>query len=69
MATVTLSPKYQVVIPKEVRGKMKLQPGMKFQVFQFEGRIELVPVESARELLGFAKGIDTHVDRDDEDRV
>jgi len=69
MPTVTLSPKYQVVIPKEVRRKMKLQPGRKFQVFQFEGRIELVPVESAKELLGFAKGIDTNVDREDEDRV
>jgi len=69
MPTVTLSPKYQVVIPKEVRRKMKLEPGRKFQVFQFGGRIELVPVESAKELLGFAKGIDTNVDREDEDRV
>lgn len=72
--TVKLSPKYQVVIPKEVRDppaggeSMDLKPGAEFNVFQYGDRIELVPVQDIRELRGFAKGIDTTVERD-EDRV
>ncbi len=68
MAKVTISPKYQVVIPKEVRESMGLRPGQKLEVFQFDNRIELIPVPSIKELRGIAKGIDTTVERDD-DRV
>jgi AbrB family looped-hinge helix DNA binding protein len=69
MPSVKVSPKYQVVIPKEIREKMRLKPGKKFQVFQHGNRIELVPVESPKDLLGFVKGIDTNVERDEEDRL
>jgi AbrB family looped-hinge helix DNA binding protein len=68
MPTVTVSPKFQVVIPQEVREAMDLQPGEKLQVFQFENRIELIPVRTAKEMRGFLRGIDTTVDRDP-DRV
>jgi AbrB family looped-hinge helix DNA binding protein len=68
MATVTVSPKFQVVIPQEVREAMDLQPGEKLQVFQFENRIELIPVRTAKQMRGFLRGIDTTVDRDP-DRV
>ena len=68
MATVTVSPKFQVVIPQEVREAMDLQPGEKLQVFQFENRIELIPLRTAKEMRGFLRGIDTTVDRDP-DRV
>ncbi|MGH9462396.1 MAG: AbrB/MazE/SpoVT family DNA-binding domain-containing protein [Vicinamibacteria bacterium] len=68
MATVTVSPKYQVVIPREVRESLGLKPGEKIQVFQFEGRIELIPVKDLKKMRGFLKGIDTTVPRED-DRV
>jgi len=68
MPTVTVSPKYQVVIPREVRDAMKLRPGQKVAVFRYGSRIELVPIRPMREMRGFLKGIDTTVERD-EDRV
>jgi AbrB family looped-hinge helix DNA binding protein len=68
MATVTVSPKFQVVIPQEVREALDLRPGEKLQVFQYDHRIELVPVRPLREMRGFLRGIDTTVDRDP-DRV
>jgi AbrB family looped-hinge helix DNA binding protein len=64
MATVRVSPKFQVVIPKEVREAMGLRPGQRLVVFRHENRIELVPVEPMRRLRGFARGIDTRVPRE-----
>jgi AbrB family looped-hinge helix DNA binding protein len=64
MATVTISPKYQVVIPKDVRDRMNLKPGQKVSVFQFDDRIELVPVRPIKAMRGFLRGIDTTVSRD-----
>lgn len=68
MLTVTVSPKYQVVIPKAVRDSLGLRPGQKMQVVGYDGRVEFVPLRDIRELRGFVKGIDTHVERE-EDRV
>jgi AbrB family looped-hinge helix DNA binding protein len=62
MQQVTLSPKFQVVIPKPVRDYMHLVPGQKMQVIAYDGRIELIPVRDISELRGFVKGIDTHID-------
>jgi len=67
--TVTISPKFQVVIPKRIRENLSLRPGEKLRVFAYEGRIELVPVRPARMLRGFLKGMDTSVSREEEDRV
>jgi len=64
MNMVTVSPKYQVVIPKAVREALALEPGQKLQVLVFEGRIELVPVRRPEELRGSLAGIDTRVVRD-----
>ena len=64
MSRTTLSPKFQVVIPKEVRTILKLRPGTKFHVVEHEGRIELFPVRSAKEMRGFLRGIDPTVSRD-----
>ena len=69
MATVTLSPKFQLVVPQEVRQSMRLRPGQKFQVFQEDGQILLVPVVPMKQARGFARGIDTRVPRDKKDRV
>jgi AbrB family looped-hinge helix DNA binding protein len=64
METVTLSPKFQVVIPKQIRDRLRLRPGQKIQAIAYDNRIELIPVRRARELRGFVKGIDTTVERD-----
>ena len=66
MDTVTISPKYQVVIPKLIRRKLGLCPGQKVQAVAYENRIELVLVQPARKLRGFLKGLDTRVEREDD---
>ena len=68
MTTVKISPKYQVVIPKEVRQQLQLKPGQKLAMFVIDGRVEMVPVIPIRKLRGFIKGIDTTIERD-EDRL
>jgi len=68
MCAVTISSRYQVVIPRDIRKSMKLRPGQKVDVSQEEGVIFIVPVREIRKLRGFAKWIDTTVERD-EDRV
>jgi AbrB family looped-hinge helix DNA binding protein len=64
MDAVTISPKFQVVIPREVRKRLGLTPGQKVQVIVVDDRIELVPVRPIRKMRGFLKGIDTRVERD-----
>ncbi len=68
MQTVTVSPKFQVVIPRAVRDSMHLRPGQKMQVVEYDGRIELVPEQDITELRGFLKGINTKFKRE-KDRV
>jgi len=62
--TVTISPKFQVVIPKEIRARLKLRAGQKVQAMAYDDRIVLVPVRPARQLRGFLHGIDTSVPRE-----
>jgi len=64
MDTVTISPKFQVVIPKRIREELDLHPGQKVQAIQYGDRVELVPVKSARQMRGFLRGIDTSVPRE-----
>lgn len=64
MTTVTLSPKFQVVIPRAIREKLGLRPGQKIQAIEYEGRIELIPVLPLKKMRGFLSGIDTTVDRE-----
>jgi len=52
VTVVTVSPKYQVVIPKDVREKLKIRPGQKVEAFAIGFRIELVPVEPIERLRG-----------------
>jgi AbrB family looped-hinge helix DNA binding protein len=68
METVTISPKFQVVIPKNIRERLHLIPGQKVQTIVFGDRIELIPVQPMKKMRGFLKGIDTSVPRD-EDRL
>jgi len=68
MDTVTVSPKFQVVIPRRIREKMGLKPGEKLQVIYINDRIELVPIRPMSEMKGFLKGLDPAFERDEEDR-
>ena len=68
MKTVTVSPKFQVVIPREVRESLSIKAGEKMQVINYADRIELVPVRKIKSMRGFLKGIDTTVTRE-QDRV
>jgi len=65
---LTVSPKFQVVIPRDARRALGLTIGQKVQVIVYAGRIELVPVKPMKKMRGFAKGIDTTVERE-QDRV
>ena len=64
MSAVTVSPKFQVVIPRAVREAMGILPGVKLQVVQYEDRIEMIPVRSSKSLRGSLRGIDTSVPRE-----
>lgn len=64
MQTVTVSPKFQIVIPKSIRESMGLLPGQKLKVIEYEGRIELVPDRDISELKGYLKGINTDFKRE-----
>ena len=68
MPTVTVSPKYQVVIPKDVRESMGIFSGQKMHILTYQNRIELIPIKPMKKMKGFLKGIDTDVERD-KDRV
>jgi AbrB family looped-hinge helix DNA binding protein len=65
---LTISPKFQVVIPRAVRERLNLRPGQQVQAVVYDDRVELIPLRPARELRGFLSGIDTTLDRD-ADRV
>ena len=66
MISVTVSPKFQVVIPKEVRESMGIISGQKVQIITYRNRIELIPIKPMKETKGVLRGIDTAVDRDDD---
>ena len=68
MLSVKVSPKYQVVIPKDIRESLHLKPGQRMQVVQYENRIELIPERDIEELEGFLKGMNTSFNRE-ADRV
>ena len=68
MGKVTISPKFQAVIPKEIREKLGLSPGQRVEAIAYENRIELIPLRPIRQMRGFLKGIDASIKRGD-DRV
>jgi AbrB family looped-hinge helix DNA binding protein len=68
MSIVTISPKFQVVIPRELRESLHLLPGEKLQIFRYQNRLELIPVKDVKKMRGFLKGIETEIERDD-DRI
>jgi AbrB family looped-hinge helix DNA binding protein len=69
MNVSTISTKYQVVIPKQIRKTLKLKPGQKVQMIAYGGRIELVPVIPVEKARGIFTGVDSTIDREDEERL
>lgn len=66
MTTVTVSPKYQVVIPKNIREAIGLKVGESLQIIQYGSRIELIPIKGLRTMQGFLKGMDTSLTREED---
>lgn len=64
MQIVTVSPKFQVVIPRAIREALDIQVGQKLQTLQYGQRIELVPVRDIASARGLVPGLDTRVDRE-----
>ena len=64
METVTVSPKFQVVIPRALRESLRIRPGQKVQMILYKNRIELIPLQSLKRARGFLKGIDTTIERE-----
>jgi len=69
MAAVTVSSKYQIVIPREIREPMGIRPGQKVGLIRIKGHVVLVPLRDIREMRGFLKGMNTDFERDEEDRI
>lgn len=66
METVTVSSKYQVVIPRSLRERLGIRPGQQMQVIPYDDRIELIPVRPARELRGFLGDLKNTFEREDD---
>lgn len=64
MTTVTVSPKFEVVIPPVIREALGIRPGQRIQALQYRNRIELIPLQPMRNARGMLKGIDTSVKRE-----
>jgi len=69
MDAVTVSPKYQVVIPLKVREMLHIKSGQKMQVIAYNNRVVLIPVRPIKEARGSLKGMDSKIEREEEDRV
>ncbi|MEI7845416.1 MAG: AbrB/MazE/SpoVT family DNA-binding domain-containing protein [Chloroflexota bacterium] len=69
MDTVTISSKYQMVIPRAIREKWNVKPGQKVRLIITGNRLEVVPVRDIKEARGFLKGMSSDIERDEEDRV
>ena len=64
MTQVTVSPKYQIVIPRKIRDSMKIRPGQKLSMVAEERSIRLLPERSIKEMKGFLRGIPGEFERE-----
>ena len=69
MDTVTISSKYQIVIPRAIREKWNVKPGQKVRLIMIGNRLEVVPVRDMQSARGFLEGMSSEIEREDEDRV
>ncbi len=64
METVTLSPKFEIVVPKSIRDALKLNPGTELQAVCNGDRMELIPIRSMKSMRGLLRGMDTTIERE-----
>jgi AbrB family looped-hinge helix DNA binding protein len=69
MRATTISSKYQVVIPREIREQFDLKPGQKVVFIPYKKSLRVVIVPPIEDAYGFLKGIDTNIEREEDDRV
>lgn len=69
MDTVTISSKYQMVIPRAIREKWNIKPGQKVRLIIVGNRLEVVPVRDIKSARGFLEGMSSDIEREEEDRV
>jgi len=70
MKTVKVSPKFQVVIPKELRERLKLRPGQDLLMYELNGQIRMEIRTPLKSLRGLAEGLRwTESDRDHDERI
>lgn len=69
MDTVTISSKYQMIIPRAIREKWNIKPGQRVRLIVFGDRLEVVKVRDIKEARGFLKGMSSEIEREEEDRV
>ena len=68
MATTTISSKYQIVIPKDVREKLHLKSGQQMTVVVKAGVVYLIPERPLESFKGFLKGMNAKNIREDKER-
>jgi len=64
MDTVTISPKFQVVIPRVIRDTLRLTPGEKLRVLRYSDRVEFIRIRPIQQMRGFLRGMDTTIERE-----
>ena len=69
MESVTVSPKFQIVIPRKIRNRLGVKAGQKMRVLAYDNKVVLIPIRPVQEARGSLKGIDTDVQREEEDRL
>ncbi len=69
MAKTRVSPKYQIVIPKEIREGLGLRPGQDMQVIRKGNVIMLVPDRPMSAFRGILRGLPTTGFREKKDRL
>jgi AbrB family looped-hinge helix DNA binding protein len=69
METTTISSKFQVVIPRKIREQYHLRPGQKLVFIPYKNSLRIVIVPPIEEGYGFLEGIETTVERDEEERT
>ena len=69
MSVVTLSSKYQIVVPREIRERLRLKPGQRLLIVEKNGVIHLIPQRPIREMRGFVKGLDVEELREEGNRL
>jgi AbrB family looped-hinge helix DNA binding protein len=68
MPLSVISPKFQIVIPKQIRERLGLRPGQRVSLIERDGLVTMVPQRPISEMRGIARGVSYEGYRDETDR-